>query len=106
MAPVRRNFDERPRSSISVEVFPYDTVLGVGTWWDDGAVVKAEVSDVPERIVIISGNREGLQSLARHLLTLAQSNMPDGCHLDFDTYSGWLDDGSAAIRIEVEHTMH
>lgn len=61
-----------------------------------------EIDEVPEKIVVISGNAAGLASLARHLLTLAQSEVPAGSHLDFDSYCGWLEDGSAAIRIEVE----
>jgi len=85
-----------------VEVIPYDPVLGVGTWWDDGAILRAEVWDAAERTIVISGNPAGLRSLVRHLLTLAQEAVPNGCHFDFDTYGGWLDEGSAAIRIEVE----
>jgi len=94
--------DDRPRSAVAMEVTTYDPALGVGTWWDDDAVLRAEVWESPEKTVVISGNPEGLVSLARHLLTLAQDAVPNGRHFDFDTYCGWLADGSAAIRIEVE----
>ncbi|MEV6631635.1 NUDIX domain-containing protein [Actinoplanes sp. NPDC051470] len=60
------------------------------------------VWESPEKTVVISGNPAGLVSLARHLLTLAQDTVPDGRHLDFDSYCGWLEGGSAAIRIEIE----
>jgi len=92
----------RPKSPVTVEVLTYDPAYGVGTWWDDETVLRAEVWETPERTVVISGNPAGLRSLARHLLTLAQDAVPDGRHLDFDTYCGWLEEGSAAIRIEVE----
>jgi hypothetical protein len=93
---------DRSTSRVAVEVTVYDPALGVGTWWDDGTVLRAEVWESPEKTVVISGNPAGLVSLARHLLTLAQDAVPDGRHLDFDTYCGWLEEGSAAIRIEVE----
>ncbi|SBT38680.1 Imm32 family immunity protein [Micromonospora narathiwatensis] len=93
---------DRRKSPVTIDVLTYDPAHGVGTWWDDETVLRAEVWDAPERTVVISGNRAGLRSLARHLLTLAQDAVPDGRHLDFDTYCGWLEEGSAAIRIEVE----
>lgn len=52
--------------------------------------------------MVLSGNPAGLTSLARHLLTLANDDVPDGMHFDFDTYAGWLSDGSMALRIEIE----
>jgi len=93
---------DRPTVPVTVEVMPYDPAHGVGTWWDDDAVLRAEVWETPERTVVISGNPAGLRSLARHLLTLAQDAVPDGRHLDFDTYCGWLEGSPAAVRIEVE----
>lgn len=93
---------DRPRLPVTVDITPYDRALGVGTWWDDETILRAEVWEAPERTVVISGNAAGLRSLARHLLTLAQDAVPDGRHLDFDTYCGWLEEGSTAIRIEVE----
>ncbi|WP_162907414.1 Imm32 family immunity protein [Allorhizocola rhizosphaerae] len=80
----------------------YDAALGVGTWWDEDTLLRAEVWESPEKTIVISGNAAGLSSLARHLLTLAQGDVPDGRHLEFDTYCGWLEEGSAAIRIELD----
>jgi hypothetical protein len=94
--------DDRSTVPVTVDVTPYDPRFGVGTEWDAETVLRAEVWEAPERTVVISGNPAGLRSLARHLLTLAQTSVPDGGHLDFDTYCGWLDEGSAALRIEVE----
>ncbi len=92
----------RPVVPVEVEVTAYDPVLGVGTWWEEDTALRAEVWDSPEKTVVISGNPAGLVSLARHLLTLAQESVPDGRHLDFDTYCGWLEKGSTAIRVEVD----
>ncbi|MFI7273244.1 hypothetical protein [Streptomyces sp. NPDC049879] len=92
----------RDETMVVVEVAPYEPAAGVSTWWDDGAILRAEVWDDPEKVVVISGNPAGLRSLARHLLTLAQQAMPGGRHLDFDSYSGSLAEESLAIRLEVE----
>lgn len=87
---------------VEVEIQVYDPAFGVVSWWDDGASLRLDISEQPEPTVVISGNPEGLVSLARHLLTLAQPAAPGARSMDFDTYCGWLEDGSRGIRIEVE----
>lgn len=89
-----------PVRDVSVAVTPYDPRRGVVSGWQEGTVLRIEIDDSPEPIAVISGNAEGLASLARHLLTLAQGDVPIGSHMDFDSYCGWLEDGSAAIRVE------
>jgi hypothetical protein len=97
------NSYDGPRVPVIVDVVPYDPAHGVLTWWNDGAVLRMEISsEFPEGTVVISGNPEGLHSLARHLLALAQRAVPDGSHFDFDYYFGWLEAGSPNLRIEVE----
>jgi hypothetical protein len=91
---------ERPTVSVSVDVVRYDPTLGVGTFWEEDSTLRVDVWETPEQTVVISGNASGLISLARHLLTLAQADVPEGRHFDFDTYGGWLDNGSSALRIE------
>jgi hypothetical protein len=93
---------QRSTVSVSVDVVRYDPALGVGTFWDEGTRLRVEVWESPERTVVISGNAVGLVSLARHLLALTQVDVPDGRHLDFDTYGGWLDEGSSGLRIELD----
>jgi hypothetical protein len=101
MAPINQGEGaERPTVSVSVDVIRYDPALGVGTFWEEDSTLRLGVWETPERTVVISGNASGLVSLARHLLTLAQVDVPGGRHFDFDTYGGWLDDGSFALRIE------
>jgi translation initiation factor IF-1 len=95
------NGDEVARE-VTVEVTPYDPSRGVVSSWDEDTVLRVELDDSPEPTAVISGNRVGLTSLARHLLTLAQGDTPVGSHLDFDSYCGWFEEGSAAIRIELE----
>jgi hypothetical protein len=46
--------------------------------WDDGFEIWLEVSGGE---VVLAGNPEGLTSLARHLLTLAQASVSPGAHV-------------------------
>lgn len=87
---------------VTVEVKPPSPRKGVVSWWDADTILRVELDDNPEPIAVISGNTAGLASLARHLLTLAQDDTPCGSHMDFDTYCGWLEAGSAAIRVELD----
>ena len=46
----------------------------------------------------IKANNSGLLSLARHLITLAQNNVPDGSHFHLDEYNS-LETGSSDLII-------
>lgn len=94
--------DDFPARDVTLEVTRYSPGYGVVSAWRDGAVLRVEIGDTPEVTAVISGNAAGLTSLARHLLTLAQADVPVGSHMDFDSYCGWLEEGSAAVRIEIE----
>jgi hypothetical protein len=87
---------------IPVRIAEYTPEVGVSTWWDDDAYLRAEVESSPEPTVVISGNSAGLLSLARHLLCLAQESVPDGSHFNFDTYCGAMTEDSHGFRLEVE----
>ncbi len=87
---------------VPVRIIEYNSEAGVSTWWNDDAYLRAEVESSPEPTVVISGNPAGLVSLARHLICLAQSGVPDGSHFNFDTYCGALADDSRGFRLEVE----
>jgi hypothetical protein len=52
-----------------------------------------------ENNIVISANKAGLISLAKQLLTLAQDNVPSGCHFHFDDYNS-LENGSTDLIIE------
>jgi hypothetical protein len=91
----------RETTRVQVDVVRYDVRLGVGTFWDENARLQVEVQPLgDEQLVVVAGNRAGLRSLARHLLTLAQEDVPDGRHLDFDWY-GLPGSGSTNLRIEI-----
>lgn len=62
--------------------------------WEDGFEIRVSIQD---NSVLISANREGLLSLAHHLLTLAEEPFPDHFHLDEDNS---LEEGSAELIIE------
>lgn len=63
-----------------MEVPEYDGVRGLAFEWDDGFSLEVGVSGTE---VVLSGNQAGLISLARHLLVLAQADVPAGHHVHF-----------------------
>ena len=50
--------------------------------WEDNFSIKCEINTSNE--VVITANSSGLVSLARHLLTLAQQNVPENTHIHLD----------------------
>ena len=62
--------------------------------WIDGFVINVKIQ---ERDVVLSANREGLLSLANHLVALSECE--SGCHLHLDKYNS-LEDDSAELIIE------
>lgn len=62
--------------------------------WEDGFVIRTEIQ--PD-VFVLSANREGLLSLANHLMALAEE-VP-GCHIHLDQYNS-LEDGSADLILE------
>ena len=78
---------------IKITIPEYDN--GVKCIWDDNYKIK---TSAPFDSLTIEANREGLISLARHLLHLAQDDVPDGCHIHLDEYIA-LEDGSLELII-------
>ena len=74
----------------------YDRNIGLQLCWHPGFSIKIS-SDNSE--VTISANREGLLSMANHLLNLAQADVPPGTHIHLDSLNS-LEDGSDEIIIE------
>ena len=62
--------------------------------WVDGFTIRVAVG---ENEAVLSANREGMLSLARHLEQLAE--MPAGCHLHLDEHNS-LEEGSAELILE------
>jgi hypothetical protein len=64
--------------TVSMDVPEYNRQSGLHFEWDDGFMIGLEVQGSEVRL---TANREGLRSLARHLLTLAQDDVPSGHHM-------------------------
>ncbi len=63
--------------------------------WEDGFSIAVKIED---NTVIVTANREGLLSLANHLVTLAQEPTSRD-HFHLDEYNS-LEEGSAELIIE------
>ena len=57
---------------------------GMAFVWEDGFSIKCSIDN---DAVKIEANKEGLISLARHLLELAQEDVPEFEHMHFDEYN-------------------
>lgn len=63
--------------------------------WEENFKIK---TSIPFDAITIEANREGLLSLARHLLLLAQEEVPDGSHFHLDEFNS-LEDNSVELII-------
>ncbi len=78
---------------IKISIPEYDN--GVECVWEENFKIK---TSAPFDTLTIEANREGLISLARHLLHLAQDDVPNGSHFHLDEYNS-LEDGSLELII-------
>ncbi len=74
----------------------YNESNGIKYNWEKGFEIEVKNND---GIVCIIANKAGLQSLANHLLNLAQDKIPKGCHLHFDENNS-LEEGSLELIVE------
>lgn len=79
-----------------IEIVKYDVSKGLQLIWENNSVIEVQNEG---NEVKISANNEGLLSLAKHLLTLAQKEVPIGAHIHFDEYNS-LEEGSYDLIIE------
>ncbi|MFZ6781240.1 Imm32 family immunity protein [Undibacterium sp. Ji83W] len=81
---------------VEIDVPAYDANKGMQYQWTN-------LFDIGIRIengaVLIEANKEGLLSLANHLLNLAQDGIPAGHHMHFDADNS-LNDGSSELFIQ------
>ena len=61
--------------------------------WEDNFKIKVSSQS---NALVLQANREGLVSLARHFLTLAQDNVPAYSHVHLDEFNS-LEDGSLEL---------
>jgi hypothetical protein len=81
---------------IEINVPNYQKEEGLKYVWDDNFVIE---SSIDCNTITIKANEAGLRSLARHLLTLAQPDIPSGHHMHYDDLNS-LEDGSCELIIE------
>ena len=79
-----------------VEIIKYDASKGLQLSWESNYVIEVKKE---ENEVMIIANNEGLLSLAKHLLTLAQEEVPSGSHIHLDQYNS-LESESIDLIIE------
>ena len=82
--------------NITIDVPVYDPANGFQYKWEDNFRISTSVN---EGAIQISANKEGLISLARHLLCLAQ--IENGYHLHLDADNS-LEEGSVELILVKE----
>ena len=81
---------------ITLKLPDYTSEMGLRTQWQEGfSIATSGTTDC----FILKANKAGLVSLAQHLLTLAQDDVPVGCHIHYDE-SNSLEDESIELVIQ------
>ena len=78
-----------------IDVKEYSPQSGISLIWEHGFEIE---SNVHGNEITIMANKSGLISLARHLLTLAQDDVPAGSHFHLDQFNS-LEEGSTEMII-------
>lgn len=81
---------------IKIEIPDFSETSGIKYNWENGFEIEVKSLN---GVIQIRANKEGLKSLANHLLNLAQDEVPIGYHLHFDEYNS-LEEGSLDLIIE------
>ncbi len=81
---------------IKLDVPEYNPNEGIKYHWIKGFCIDMKIDD---GVVVVTANKEGLISLANHLLNLAQTEIPAGTHLHLDDTNS-LEDGSPELIIQ------
>lgn len=81
---------------IELEIEDYNKESGVQLKWEQGFIIEVKNKD---KEIVIAGNKEGLISLARHLLTLAQDEVKEEMHIHLDEYNS-LEENSIDLIIQ------
>ena len=82
-------------TKVQVSIHEY-TNNTVRLLWEPGFTIRVTLEDGACGVI---ANAEGLISLARHMLTLAQDQVPVGVHLHLDDLNS-MEPGSAELIIE------
>lgn len=81
---------------IKIEVPNYSESNGIKYNWENGFEIETKFEN---GVISIIANKEGLISLANHLLNLAQTEVPSGYDLHFDEYNS-LEENSLELIIQ------
>ncbi len=81
---------------IQIDVPEYDMEKGIRLEWKSSFTIVVQDEDGS---IMIQANCAGLESLACHLLTLSQADVPIGCHIHYDETNS-LEKGSCELIIE------
>ena len=81
---------------VVIRVPSYDPASGLRLEWERDYVIRVKQED---GLVILQANEAGLKSLAKHLITLANPEVPKYTHVHFDD-SNSLEEGSCEFIIE------
>ncbi|MBR6553910.1 MAG: hypothetical protein IKT91_04815 [Clostridia bacterium] len=84
---------------IKINIPEYDDAIEL--IWDDNFKIK---TSIPYDKITIEANREGLLSLARHLLLLAQEEVPNGSHFHLDDFNS-LENNSVELIIAKNNNL-
>lgn len=85
---------------IEIDIPKYMHEEGVVLNWENNFSIKVLGGDE----IIIKANSAGLTSLARHLLTLAQEDVPNGSHIHLDEYNS-LEENSVDLIVEKDDSI-
>lgn len=81
---------------VKIEIPKYDRETGIAYLWTDGFELSITADN---GAVLIKANKEGLISMANHLLNLAQDSVPKNHHIHFDEFNS-LEEGSIELTIQ------
>ncbi|HET9502150.1 MAG TPA: hypothetical protein VFO93_01320 [Hymenobacter sp.] len=81
---------------ITLDLPDYSPETGIRTQWEQSFSIATSGTT---GCFTLKANKAGLVSLAMHLLTLAQDNVPDGCHIHYDEFNS-LEDNSIEFVIQ------
>lgn len=80
---------------IEMDIHKYTHEEGLVLNWENNFSIRVLGGDE----IIIKANSAGLTSLASHLLTLAQEDVPNGSHIHLDEYNS-LEENSVDLIVE------
>lgn len=81
---------------IKINIPDYSNINGLQLEWEENFEIS---SNIESNTITIKANPNGLISLARHLLALAQADVPIGSHIHLDELNS-LEAGSVELIIE------